>query len=105
MTDLISKPAYTVIPQAAIAGILRADILAGMTFGLAAALFVVAGALCAPSYRFVVACALYLAGAYVAWWWLRSWYFPEGHSLAYQQSMVPAWFTLFGGFLGVVVMG
>jgi hypothetical protein len=84
--------------------VLRLDAQVGISYAIAAALFVVIGAVVAPNYRVLIACFLYLVGAYIAWYVLKDWYFPEGHSMGYQRSLVPMWLTLCGGFVGVAAI-
>jgi hypothetical protein len=96
----ISK-VFTWVP---IDSVLRFDAQVGISYAIAAALFVMIGAMVAPGYRVLIACLLYLVGAYVAWDTLRYWYFPEGHSLGYQLSSVPMWLTLCGGLVGVIAI-
>ena len=81
-----------------------ADVRAGIVYGIAAVLWVVAGAWVAPRHKGVVALVLFVAGAWLAWRVLAHWYFPELHPRAYQKSRVPLALTLVGGLIGVVVV-
>lgn len=80
------------------------DVRVGLAYAAAAAGFVVLGTLMAPRRRLLVAGALYLFGALVAWSVLGSWYFPEGHPRAYRPSRVPLGLTLSGGLFGVLAI-
>lgn len=71
---------------------------------LEAFVFVLAGALVAPRARAFIAPALFLAGAWLAWFVLRSWYFPEFHPRGYEGSSLPLWGCWAGGVLAVTVM-
>ena len=102
-TDLVGRALATTSPPS-IESMLPLDVRIGMAYAVAAALFVVVGAIMAPGHRIIVAGILYLLGATVAWYGLKDWYFPEHHSQAYQPSLVPMWLTLSGGMVGIIVV-
>jgi hypothetical protein len=80
------------------------DVRYGLVNAAGAIAFVVLGAWMAPRYRAAVAAILYAIGARIAWFGLDSWWFPEGHPRAYQESQVPLALTLIGGLVGVVLV-
>ena len=92
------------IPQATLNAVLRPDLCAGIVGGLNAIATVISGCIVAPRWRGIVGIALFAGGAWLAWQVLGTWYFPEGHPRAYQESLVPYALTLVGGSIAVVVV-
>ena len=86
-----------------VAAFLATDTRVGLTYAIAAFLFVGA-ALIAPTRRALTAIVLYACGAALAWSQLNDWYFPEGHPRGYQPSRVPLVLTLLGGIVGVLAV-
>jgi hypothetical protein len=88
-----------------IAAALAADV-AGLwelpVAGFVAAFAVVVSAyVAAPSHKLSFACVCFLVGAALAWWMLKDSYWPERHSLAYQPTLTPLWWTYLGGCIGL----
>ena len=90
------------IPATSVEGVVRLDVRVGLGYAIAAALFVVVGAMVAPKHRLIVSIFLYALGATVAWYGLNDWYFPEHHPRAYQPSRIPVGMALSGGVIAVL---
>ena len=84
--------------------VIPVEFRAGLVYAIAAVAWVIAGTYVAPRHRRVVAVALYIAGACLAWFELNDWYIPEGYPRAYQHSRVPLVLTLAGGLIAVVII-
>ena len=90
------------VPATSVEAVVRLDVRVGLAYAIAAALFVVVGAMVAPRHRLIVSIFLYALGATVAWNGLNDWYFPELHPRAYQPSRVPVGMALSGGAIAVL---
>ena len=104
VTHVLGRIAETSVSPLTLEAILPIEFRVGIANAIAAALFVVIGAMVAPRYRMFVSVLLYAIGATIAWEFLEGWYFPEHHARAYQPSLVPLRCTLLGGFIGVIAI-
>lgn len=77
----------------------RPEIATGVQGTLVAGSMLTAAWATAPSNRRLILVLTYATGAWMAWWLLRTWHFPEQHPRAYEHSDVPLVMTLAGGLL------
>ena len=101
--DLAGYSLQLAVPGPALESAIPLDVRTGLIDGAAAVAFVVGGAMIAPRCRLLTATMLYSLGAYVAWFVLNPWWFPEGLPRAYQPSLVPLALTLSGGLVGLLI--
>lgn len=98
--DAMDRGVDRIAGPARVEAFLATDTRVGLTYAIAAFLFVAAACI-APSNRTPTATVLYACGAALAWSELNPWYFPEGHPRGYQPSLAPLVLTLVGGAIGV----
>ncbi len=94
----------THLGQATLERVLPFDGQEAIRLALEAFVFVLAGSLVAPRARALIAPALFLVGAWLAWLVLRTWYFPEFHPRGYEGSSLPLWGCWAGGVVAVAFM-
>lgn len=94
----------TRLGQATLEAVLPLDGQEAVRLALEALGFVLAGSLMAPRARPLIALALFFLGAWLAWYMLRSWYFPEFHPRGYEMSSLPLWGCWAGGVAAVAFM-
>jgi hypothetical protein len=102
--SLLSAAIYWLIPQTIVNAALRPDLRAGIFGATLAIVTVISGCIVAPSWRGIVGIAVFAGGAWLAWQVLGSWYFPEGHPRAYQESLLPYALTIVGGIIAVLIV-
>ena len=93
-----------VLSHATFEHLIPIEYYAGSAGAFAACGTVLGGALVAPKRRSIAAIVVFFAGATAAWLLLGHWLFPEGHSRAYQTSLVPFIGTCVGGLAGVALV-
>jgi hypothetical protein len=102
--SLFSAAIYWLIPQTTLNALLRPDLRAGIFGATVAIVTVVSGCIVAPRWRGIVGIVVFAGGAWLAWQELATWYFPEGHPRAYQESLLPYALTIAGGIIAVAIV-